>query len=145
MNLEERKRLEEELTDLLRVCGHRVFHSSARGRGQTAILQLLSQNGAMPQKDIQERMNIQSGSLSELVNKLEGRRLLVRERDERDRRRVLLCLTPAGEAAVRHRMSTPLVSIGYDGITDGELQTLLALLNRVKDGWKEEPRAEQAP
>ena len=104
----------EDLTILLRGCGHYLFHRSheimrggdrGRGRGvmggsQQQVLSILSKNGPMAQKDLLEMLMIQPGSLSELLSKLEEKGLLNRKEDENDRRKVILTLTEEGQNAV---------------------------------------------
>ena len=129
---------EAELSGLLAFLGHRLYHASPQTRGQALILQKLAQSGGLPQRRLQEALAIQAGSLSELLNKMEGRGWLLRERDLQDRRCVLLSLTPAGEAAARHFSESRDDPLNYDCLTDGELLQLTELARRVADRWKEE-------
>lgn len=67
---------------------------------QGKILKILYLKGDISQKDIQDKLQIQSGTMSEVINKLENKGLLVRQRDENDRRKVILHLTEEGKADV---------------------------------------------
>jgi len=62
---------------------------SAPGYSQQRILGMLEEMGPMSQKEVQEILNIQPGSLSELCAKLEDKKLIERKRDENDRRNVI--------------------------------------------------------
>ena len=52
--------------------------------------------GEMRQKDLQEQMNIQAGSLSELIRKLSCKGCIVKEKSEADRRIRVLKITEEG-------------------------------------------------
>lgn len=69
---------------------------------QGKILKLLYKKGDISQKDMQNRLQIQSGSMSEIINKLESRELLIRQRDEKDKRKMILHLTEKGKNDVEH-------------------------------------------
>ena len=134
----ERTRREAELSRLLRICGHRLYHTSPSGRTQSAALQMLRESGPMSQKDLQTRLMIQSGSASELLTKLEQKGLLVRTRDSADRRKVLLTLTEEGVARSNHMAQSARIPARYRELSDDEAATLCALLEKVILGWKED-------
>ena len=129
---------EENISRLLMICGHRLYHSAAQGRTQTTVLHALHENGPTSQKELQERLGIQPGSMSELVTKLETRGWVTRARDEADRRKVLLTLTVAGAAKIERQEHKSQLPVRYAGLGDAELNELAALLERVIKGWKED-------
>ena len=129
---------EEALTRSLLACGHRLFHATPNSRGQARILKLLTEEGPMGQRELQQRLDIQAGSVSELINKMEARGWITRERDAQDRRRMRLSLTKAGEAAYAHHANDTDIPVRYGKLTDAELNTLVALLDKIIEGWKEE-------
>ncbi|HET7748788.1 MAG TPA: MarR family transcriptional regulator [Terriglobales bacterium] len=61
--------------------------------------------------EIAERLQIQNHSVVELVDRLEKRRYIERQRDDHDRRVVRLCLTPAGEAVLRKLVTHSLTEL----------------------------------
>ena len=61
--------------------------------------------------EIAERLQIQNHSVVELVDRLEQRRYIQRQRDEMDRRVVHLVITPAGEAVLRKLVSASLTEL----------------------------------
>ena len=75
---------------LLRRCGHILYHHIGEKRGQTRVLELLTEKKTLPQQQILEQLGVQPGSGSELLSKLEGRGLIERVRDEADNR-LLYC------------------------------------------------------
>ena len=127
----------ERLTRLLRVCGRRLYHSSCAGRTQARVLGLLAQGG-MTQREIQEKLQIQPGSVSELTGKLELKGFVTRSRDEKDRRRVVLTLTPAGQRAAEAAAGQKDVTVRYDGLTGAEQAQLETLLEKVIEGWRKD-------
>lgn len=133
-----RKAQEENLTRLLRVCGFHLYRSAPQLRTQAAALQTLRERGPICQKDLQDHLMVQSGSVSELVTKLETKGLVERTRDARDRRRVLLSLTPLGERKAEHASVTSDIPVRYSGLSLEEMQTLCALLETIIASWKED-------
>jgi len=61
--------------------------------------------------EIAERLQVQNHSVVELVDRLEKRRYVERERDQSDRRVVHLKLTPAGEAVLRKLVAASLAEL----------------------------------
>ena len=127
----ERLAREENLSRLLMICGHRLYHSAAQGRTQTTVLHALHENGPTSQKELQERLGIQPGSMSELITKLENKGLLVRARDEADRRKVLLTLTVAGEAKIVRQEHKSQLPVRYTQLDDSELDRLAEALEKL--------------
>ena len=68
---------------------------------QHAILSCLDEYGPACQKDIAARLGIDGGDTVTYVDGLQRKGLVVRARDERDRRRQILTLTPDGRAVLR--------------------------------------------
>ena len=89
----------------------------------------------MTQKALQEKLGIRSGSVSELVGKLEAKHLLLREKDPADRRKVVLKLTEEGASRVRFHLPRP-PQTPPDGLTDQEGRELTALLEKLLASWE---------
>jgi MarR family transcriptional regulator, lower aerobic nicotinate degradation pathway regulator len=70
------------------------------GQHQHAILCCLAEFGPQMQKDTAVRLGIDSGDIVAFVDDLQDAGLVERRRDERDRRRQILTLTPAGQQAL---------------------------------------------
>ncbi len=68
---------------------------------QHAILCCLDECGPACQKDIAGRLGIDGGDIVAFIDALQGMGLVVRERDQRDRRRQILTLTPDGTRRLR--------------------------------------------
>lgn len=114
-----------------------LAHEGAR-RPHFTILTSLSEQGAASQADLGRRLSIDRSDLHALLNELETNGLVARVRDESDRRRNVVAITPAGRAALRR----------LDKRIDAAQRALLAplsaadqtqfkrLLNRVLGGRK---------
>ncbi len=123
----------DRLRRLLIRCGHFMYHQTHRGGQQDAVLTLLG-GGAMTQKALQEQLGIQSGSVSELVSKLECRGLIAREKDPEDRRRVILKLTEKGQGHLKFHAPRPQQAL-FDGLSQDECDQLAALLEKLLASW----------
>lgn len=98
------------------------------------VIQLLQQHGPMSQKDIQETLQIQAGSVSELISKLERKGFLVRKQDEQDKRKVLISLTQTGldfEAKPYEQM----LCERYGALSEDQQIQLTDLLETLLDSW----------
>lgn len=119
------------LLSLFARCSHTLRRAGGKHMAQERVLRILArQEEGMGQRQLQELLGIQSGSLSELVSKLEAKGLLTRVRDKADKRNVTLLLTDAGRAAVGpEERPDPFAALS------GEEQELLrALLQKLLDG-----------
>lgn len=131
----ESNRHEEDLLGLMSRCGHYLYHHPERKRGQGKILRILSQKEQMTQKELQEILEIQPGSMSEIISKLESRGMLERVRDEQDKRMIVLKITERGKAQVmeipRHEIERELFQV----LSEEEQSNLKYLLKKLLDEW----------
>ncbi|MFT8349642.1 MarR family winged helix-turn-helix transcriptional regulator [Clostridium saccharoperbutylacetonicum] len=65
-------------------------------RGQVRLLNIIAQNDGLIQKELTEILDIRSATLSELLDKLERSNLIKRTKDEVDKRKMRVFLTPEG-------------------------------------------------
>lgn len=113
------------------------------GRGsQKRILIMLLEAGTITQRRLTERLGIQPGSASEVLAKLERGGLIVRTESPDDRRTTDITLTEQGrlmgEEATRQRNVRH--EEMFSCLTAEEKKTLLSLLEKVNDDWKERYR-----
>lgn len=127
---------DEHLSALLIRCGQKLGSSGFK-QTQGRILKILYLYGPMTQKELQDRLMIQPGSMSEIAAKLERRGLLCREKSESDRRKVFLTLTDAGRADVEsfRYQGAPSGKHSYSALTVEERQTLCELLEKLLQSW----------
>ncbi len=86
-------------------------------------------------KALGERLFLDSGTITPLIKRLEGRGLVTRKRDEADERQVRITLTDEGMALRARAEAIPLAVIEGTGMTlttaDAMRQELLALRERL--------------
>jgi DNA-binding MarR family transcriptional regulator len=88
-------------------------------RHHFTVLTALAEQGATSQAELGRRLWIDRSDLHGVLNELEGAGLVARVRDEADRRRNLVQLTPAGSATLRE----------LDAKVDAAQEALLAPLS----------------
>lgn len=109
-------------------------------RGVRRVLRLLNlADGSLSQRDLTEVLNVQPGSLSELLTKMENRGLITRERQEDDRRHVTVLLTEAGLAKAKEPGPGDMFSV----LDESEKEQLRAILKKLTEAW--EPKLPQPP
>lgn len=109
------------------------------GKGsQKRILIVLQENERMTQRELTQWLNIQPGSVSEVIAKLENAGLILRSPSTRDRRTTDISLTEEGK-----RQADVLVSQRdkrheqmFSGLSQAEKTRLLALLEKVNRDWE---------
>lgn len=121
----------------MRRCGHLLYHRYPTGMSQNRILLILKNEGAMKQRELMERMNIQAGSLSEIIAKVEAGGFIERRRCEGDKRNFELTLTDEGRdrAEVFERERNAMAAELYSCLDDTQKQQLYDILGMLLDKW----------
>lgn len=88
----------------------------------------------MTQKELQEVLQIQPGSMSEILAKLEEKGLIVRNKDDEDKRRSVLTLTEAGRESVKEIQENEKPLFG--ALDENEQEELKKLLGKLLESWK---------
>lgn len=122
-----------DLTSKLMRCGQILMHKTGKKRGQENILDILSRYDSISQKKLQEILTIEAGSLSEILSKLEQRDLIQRYKDEQDKRKSIIALTPKGMKKVQHKKSND--EDLFDMLDEQERKQLDETLEKVLDEW----------
>lgn len=128
-----------ETLHLLRRCGHYLHHHWGCGRAsQMRVLHILEDCGEITQRELQDRMEIQQGSLSELVKKLEEQTFITRACSQSDHRQMLLRITESGRQQSRLlRERRNIEAVELTGVlSEDENQTLQILLQKLMDSWQ---------
>lgn len=124
------------LASLLDRCGHYYAHRiGSKKRGQDSILTVISQNPGITQKEIGEILGIQPASVSELLMKLERKGLVLREKDENDRRSINVQLTKDGRthlAEPEENSADP-----FQALSSEEQEQLCNLLEKLLADWEQ--------
>ncbi len=143
----ERKRLRPSLqqeavvnilrtTAYLRRLGSRVFNQHGITAQQYNVLRILRGAGpaGLPTLDIAERMIEETPGITRLLDRLEAKKLVRRERPSDDRRQVLCYITKVG-LDLLGELDLPIENQGNDALqvlNDSELAELIRLLERVR-------------
>lgn len=130
---------EDDLLSILAKCNHILHHKKGGKRGQGKILKILAKQQEINQKELQEILGIESGSMSELVIKLEQKGLITRTKDETDKRMTKLTITEQGlesskELEIRDEEENKLL---YGSLSEQEQEELKTLLKKLLQGWEE--------
>ena len=106
---------------------------------QYAVLMSVRDRIALNPKDICLQLRHDSGALTRVLDQLESRGLLARQRSAEDRRAIEISLTAAGEDALR--TVVPLVvkrlNLALQNFSHAEIDELLRLLNKLILGWQD--------
>lgn len=142
MDQNEERPIEEQLTCMLRFCGKTLHHGMGGKCSQDRILLLLHRYGIITQRELMEITGLQSGSMSEVVGKIEESGFLRRVKNESDKRNVDVMLTEAGmqEAERVRKRRQALEAMLFSPLTAEEKRQLLALLDKLAGAWKQDAR-----
>lgn len=128
----------DDLAGKFERCGRLLAHCLGKRRGQGRILRTLCQRGEMPQKELQELLGIQAGSMSEIAAKLEDKGLIIRVRSEEDRRKVSLSVTEQGRTWVAQWDVAHMIRRRaelFSTLTPEEQGVLEGLLDKLSADW----------
>lgn len=120
--------------------GHFLHQHRGGMSGQQHVLVALLKNGStMNQRDLQQFSRIASGSISELLAKLEAEGLVTRLRSQTDRRQLTITLTPEGtERALEVvREWDRFDARAFACLTEDEVAELADTLDRLAAHWRE--------
>lgn len=130
----------EDLAESLEHTGRLLSHCLGKRRGQGRILRILCEREQMSQKELQEILHIQAGSMSEIAAKLESKGLIVRDRDDTDKRKILLSITDEGRIWVNQRDAAAIRQQRaelFSSLSQEEQDTLRTLLEKLSADWKQ--------
>ncbi|MDM9623584.1 MarR family transcriptional regulator [Rhizobium sp. S96] len=136
---EEEKRLERQLCFAVYSTAHaftRAYKPILDKVGLTypqyLVMLVLWEKSELPVKIIGEQLDLDSGTLSPLLKRLEQNGLITRTRDPRDERQVIVSLTAKGDA-MRGDVDTIMASIGQAaGCTLDEMVTIREMLQGLR-------------
>ena len=122
----------------IRDMGHTVRAMSDGKASQSRILIVLNTEGAITQSKLTELLNVQPGTVSEVIGKLERAGFIERTTNENDRRTSELRLTKDG--AEKAMLASDARKNMYDEmfacLTESEKSDLLTLLEKVNEDWE---------
>ena len=100
---------------------------------------LANNGGSMSQQELGLYFELKPGSLSEILSKLEDDGLIVRTRDEHDRRQLNVHLTPVGQDQAQSELEATarFHEKCFACLTQEEQLQLAGMLDRIKIHWEE--------
>lgn len=102
---------------------------------QALLLTEIVRGGSLTGSELATRVSLSQATVTDVVKRLEGRGLLVKQRSEADKRRILLSATEAGAALVSQ--SVPLLQERFQqrlaSLQDWEQLQLLSSLQRIAE------------
>ncbi|HET8574753.1 MAG TPA: MarR family transcriptional regulator [Candidatus Paceibacterota bacterium] len=106
---------------------------------QMGILFVFSEGETKTTKEIAERFHVSSSAATQVINRLVKDKLLSRETDAKDRRKVTLVLTLQGKKMLQKTQKAQYAKIGkmFEALSDKELETFIRLQEKVMKHWKE--------
>lgn len=121
----------------LRDIGHTMRHISEGKGSQKRVLITLREAEGMTQRELTRRLDIQPGSVSEVIGKLEAAGLLIRSPSETDRRTADITLTETGKTAAENALSQRQGRHQqmFASLSEEEKDTLLRLLEKLNADW----------
>jgi MarR family transcriptional regulator, organic hydroperoxide resistance regulator len=100
---------------------------------QLWTLNTISKNEGLPLGELSEKMYLRPSTITGLVDRLEKRGYVVRDRDQKDRRVVKILLTPKGKALVK-RAPNPIqgkMIYGLRSLNRGELRSIYDSIQKL--------------
>ena len=124
----------KDIDMILMIKLHKLHNSLPKGRdSQGRILKILAEHEGISQKKLQEIIDIQPGSLSEVLLKLEKLGLICKKQDGDDKRRQNVYITDAGREAfeqlfTQHEKDSHEF---FKPLSEDEKQTLLDIMKKL--------------
>lgn len=121
----------------LRACGHFLHFNMGGKAGRKRVLATLLREGEISQRTLQDLLDIQSGSLSEILAKIEADELLEKVKCGSDRRGYILRLTESGQALAKQVTACHEARVDklLGCLSDDEQLALLAMLDKLTLHW----------
>lgn len=129
---------DKELLRIMEKCGHFLYHRRGGKRGQIKTLRLIAERGEITQKELLEILILKSGSVSEIVKKLENQGFITKKKDNNDKRKIKISITDKG----RYFLDTQLAinveqeKVLFTSLSDEEQKELIKLLSKLFKDWE---------
>ncbi|MET0590831.1 MAG: MarR family transcriptional regulator [Naasia sp.] len=108
------------------------------GVSEVRALFRILEGGSLTPRDLAESLDLNSGSVTALIDRLEADALVHRVAHPSDRRMLVVELTPAGRTMTGRWMSTyaDIVRRSLDGVQPEEVDVIVGFLRRVETGMR---------
>ncbi len=126
-----------EIIRHLRRCGHFLYFKTGGKTGRRQIFYILLRREELLQRELQDLLGVQSGSLSEIIIKMEADGLIEKVRSRRDGRHLVLQLTEEGrrQAELTCRRYERQVQKMLSCLSPQQKRDLLKTLNLLAEHW----------
>ncbi len=111
-------------------------------QGMFTALALISANAGSSQAALAQEMGLHTSAMVSLIDDLEKRQWVIRQKSLSDRRRYRLVVTPAGEKAL-HRLLRVLDKVeanSLQALTPTELKVMTKALDKLYGAYRATPR-----
>lgn len=120
------------LAKLLNRKMNRTFQNCVRG--ESGVLSyLISEKDNVSAGELSEQLHVVPGRMTDILNSLESKKLIKRSRDEKDKRRVNVCITEQGRIEAEEKRNY--ITDEYQGLLDilgsEDIKELIRLLKIV--------------
>lgn len=115
---------------------HRHLAEAGLTVSQFAVLEALHHLGPLAQRDLCTKLLLSGGNMTVVVRNLERRGLVSRARDPRNRRLMIVDLTPAGRRLIARRFPVHAAAVAREAavLSAREQEELAGLLRRLGRG-----------
>lgn len=129
---------EDRLMIMLGKCGMILNNKHCSHHGKGRILKVLLEEGTMTQSDLQNIIDIRSGSLSEILSKMEDKQLITRKKDKDDKRKVKIKITEKGKETIllKEEEYKNKAKELFNSIDEEEQKQLELILSKLIKSWK---------
>ena len=133
-------KLENQLCFPLYACSKEIIHTYRKPLErigltytQYVVMMVLWEHGTMSEKELGEKVYLDSGTLSPLLKRLEKQELIIRERPETNERMLMISLTEKGLTLKDEALVIPFEIRNCIDLPDEDLIQLKKLLEKVLD------------
>lgn len=101
---------------------------------QYLVLMVLWERDGLPVNEIGQKLLLNTNTVTPLLKRMEAQRLVVRQRSADDERRVIVSLTPQGQALQEQAAAVParlVAGLDAEGVDEQALRDMLAQLQKI--------------
>lgn len=130
--------LNHKIVMQLRECGHFLHYRMGGKAGKIRILIALSEHQELLQRELQSILDVQSGSLSEMIIKMETDGFIEKIKSEKDGRNFVLRLTAKGHALAEYlkREYENRINKMMSCFSENQLEELHNMLGEMIAHWR---------
>lgn len=134
--------ISEKLYSLLLRCSHALsrghhHHHGGMHPSQWRLLFILSKTDEIAQRELVEVLQVRPGSLSELLNKLESKGLIIREKKPDNKRHINVRITELGRTAIKDNelIQRQTAQDLFSSLSMDEQHDLVQILEKLVNLW----------